>query len=123
MLLVLWDPQNRLDFATLQGSVYCMQRRGSGELSHKTHSDTAGLGLTPGNKTGFSPKSRGSWGGFPAGSICTHNQEARQLLVRLPGVSQAERWVRWVDRAQEAQPGSSWELGPSPLATKAHLTT
>lgn len=90
MLSVQWDPQNRLDFATLQGSVYykVWLWRGFSE----NHSDTAGLGLTLGNKTRLSPKSRASWGGFLAGRTCIHNQEVRQLLGRLLEVSQALWW-------------------------------
>ena len=85
MLSVQWDPQNRLDFATLQGSVYYKVWLWRG-FSEKP-SDKAGLGLTLGNKTRLSPKSRGSWGGswggFLAGRTCIHNQEVRQLLGRL----------------------------------------
>lgn len=111
-------------FATLQGSVYykVWLWRGFSE----NHSDKAGLGLTLGNKARLSPKSRGSWGGsrsgFLAGRTCIHHQEVRQLFRRLLEVSQALRWVRGADRAQQAELSSSWELCLSP-ASKAHSAT
>lgn len=116
MLLVLWDPQNRLDFATLQGSVYCMQRRGGGELSHKTHSDTAGLGLTPGNKTDrVLTQIKGELGWLP-GWEHLHSQPGSEATVSETPCGESGREVG--ERGGQASGGTARELlGTRSLST------